>query len=1177
MKRGKTTRIVVGALAVLLAVPVVGMWALPGAHVSTAEEVGAVGARQAEEIVTRVQAEDAKLSLPMGTNMATQFVREAESASNGGAHIKTSAIGATVTLEFEGTGVRFFTKCGNGAGKLSVVVDGGDPQTIDEYINSSTATFQTQLFEATGLSETNEQHTIVLTTVAGEKGNFNFDYFEVISVDESSVDDTVQSPGNTTYYLDSSAPADGDGLSAEAAFDSLEDVNNVMFAPGDKIMIKAGSEFRGQLYPKGSGSADAPIVIDMYGEGEKPLIDGDGRYSDAPTFRDKGPFGEGGSAVYLCNQQYWEINNLRVTNWSDDGVDKERSGIRVEAYGGGTYHHIHIKNCEIFDIRGYNGQDSIWDVVPQGGGTTFYGARTTHRTGGINVVSYTERDLSQATSSSTAGAVLDATPTIFDDVLIEGNKIENCHSNGITTTNIRGELDDDSYRHTNVVIRNNEIKNVQRAGIVPLYTSGVLVERNLVDTFQQSYAGYGCGIWCDRANDMLFQYNEVCNGKNTMDGMAFNLDDMTRDGVIQYNYSHNNVGGGIMLHVRTNSYNRNNTVRYNLSVNDTAGYAAHQAILVCVGEDATTKIEDAKVYNNTFVNTNVVHPVYKGDEILFENNIFYLPNEGMASKTDAYDLGPNTSFKNNVFAGTHSPSEPQNTGANSGNVSVDESPLAGTFYGIESLEDAMEMAKLVHGSPALGMGDASIVTEAGVREDFHGNAAVLDGKLNAGIYNGESVDVVPDEGNPDLRPGEGSDDEPNEADYDVEYIEAEDERVKKSEGYNLVTGSQGHGGTHIYYSQTGTYVEYTFTGKAISIYTKTGPGAGTIDIFVDGEQVGVDDQYTAAQQFNKRAFTVVFDEEGEHTVRLENNGLKNPSATGNSFNFDCFKVFREKEVVKDSNANLASLAYALNDGAAVAIEGFSADVTSYEVELAEGTTGKVTLSGAAESDLASVEAAAAELVDGAATATLTVTAEDGTQKTYSVTFTVAEPEPEPEPELATVTFVTNGGSEVGSLTVDEDGHVAKPADPTRDGYEFGGWFTDEACTQAFDFETAVVTEDLTLFAKWTKVDEGGETPEGPDEKPGEGDEKPGDDQKPGEGDDQKPGDPGEGQDDVTPGEKPGEGGDNAGSTVTENPGSAGSEIPSTGDPAQAFAMVMAGVLGAGSISVAAMTRKRNAL
>ena len=48
-----------------------------------------------------------------------------------------------------------------------------------------------------------------------------------------------------------------------------------------------------------------------------------------------------------------------------------------------------------------------------------------------------------------------------------------------------------------------------------------------------------------------------------------------------------------------------------------------------------------------------------------------------------------------------------------------------------------------------------------------------------------------------------------------------------------------------------------------------------------------------------------------------------------------------------------------------------------------------------------------------------------------------------------------------------DGKLVKPADPTRDGYTFGGWFTDEACTQAYDFSTPV-TADLTLYAKWTK-------------------------------------------------------------------------------------------------------------
>ena len=71
-------------------------------------------------------------------------------------------------------------------------------------------------------------------------------------------------------------------------------------------------------------------------------------------------------------------------------------------------------------------------------------------------------------------------------------------------------------------------------------------------------------------------------------------------------------------------------------------------------------------------------------------------------------------------------------------------------------------------------------------------------------------------------------------------------------------------------------------------------------------------------------------------------------------------------------------------------------------------------------------------------------------------------------ESWTVTFNSNGGSACDTKFVaTADGKLAKPADPTRDGYTFGGWFTDEACTQAYDFSTPV-TADLTLYAKWTK-------------------------------------------------------------------------------------------------------------
>lgn len=66
-----------------------------------------------------------------------------------------------------------------------------------------------------------------------------------------------------------------------------------------------------------------------------------------------------------------------------------------------------------------------------------------------------------------------------------------------------------------------------------------------------------------------------------------------------------------------------------------------------------------------------------------------------------------------------------------------------------------------------------------------------------------------------------------------------------------------------------------------------------------------------------------------------------------------------------------------------------------------------------------------------------------------------------------VKFDAKGGSSVDSQTPASGSTVSKPADPTREGYTFGGWYTDEACTEAYKFDAAV-TADMTLYAKWTK-------------------------------------------------------------------------------------------------------------
>ncbi|MGM9551903.1 MAG: S-layer homology domain-containing protein [Clostridia bacterium] len=65
----------------------------------------------------------------------------------------------------------------------------------------------------------------------------------------------------------------------------------------------------------------------------------------------------------------------------------------------------------------------------------------------------------------------------------------------------------------------------------------------------------------------------------------------------------------------------------------------------------------------------------------------------------------------------------------------------------------------------------------------------------------------------------------------------------------------------------------------------------------------------------------------------------------------------------------------------------------------------------------------------------------------------------------TVSFDTCGGSAADSVSVNGNALLSKPQDPTREGYTFVGWFTDEKCTQPYDFSRKV-TGDLTLYAKW---------------------------------------------------------------------------------------------------------------
>jgi len=69
----------------------------------------------------------------------------------------------------------------------------------------------------------------------------------------------------------------------------------------------------------------------------------------------------------------------------------------------------------------------------------------------------------------------------------------------------------------------------------------------------------------------------------------------------------------------------------------------------------------------------------------------------------------------------------------------------------------------------------------------------------------------------------------------------------------------------------------------------------------------------------------------------------------------------------------------------------------------------------------------------------------------------------------TVKFETNGGTAIKDVTVEEGRTISEPAEPTKEGYKFTGWFTDDTLATKFDFNTQI-TANMTLYAGWKKND-----------------------------------------------------------------------------------------------------------
>ena len=557
----------------------------------------------------------------------------------------------------------------------------------------------------------------------------------------------------TTYYVDSIGGKDSnDGTSESKAFKTLDKVNGLNLEPGDTVLLKKGSVFEDQALKftkEDSGTAEAPVKISTYGEGEKPKINtnGHGQWElnygnrlDNVNHKWKGTVS---SSILIEDTEYLEIEGLELTNDRKSETDTEqgkayndayamdRTGVAGVAKDNGTVDHIVLNDLYIHDVTG-----NVYNKHMTNGGIYFIVAKPTNE-GETGIARY-------------------------NDV-----QIRNCSLNKVNRWGIAvgytyqwgqfetGELPDATmakYGSSNVVIENNYLNHVGGDAITTMYLDRPLIQYNVsenaaeqintTDYVQQQPrldangkeigkqdVGAGrvaAGIWPWKCKNAIFQYNECFKTLNAAsgngDGQPWDAD--YGDGTnYQYNYSHGNTASTIMF---CGGNSVNNTFRYNISQNEDMGPL-----------DPAGNSGNCQVYNNTFYIKDGLNTIWhrshgNGGPVDMENNIFYFAGNTQATVNN-WNPNGNKTFSNNLFYNVSTYPDDANAVKVNAGTDVLVNPGSGPKAVAEdraarkhedpTKETVFDGYKLAENSPAINKGKV-VVDRNGytIDHDFFGHA-----------------------------------------------------------------------------------------------------------------------------------------------------------------------------------------------------------------------------------------------------------------------------------------------------------------------------------------------------------------------------------------------------------------------------------------------------------------------
>lgn len=402
----------------------------------------------------------------------------------------------------------------------------------------------------------------------------------------SAIDSPAASAAD--YHLDCQAAVSGDGSDA-SPFNSLGDAGNMSLGPGDRLLLRRGSNCAGLLAPQGGGSEGDPVTVGAYGIGADPRV-----------------VGTGTNALLVADMSNLIVQDLDISNpGAGEPLGESttlRNGVMVTATAG-TVRNVTLRRLNIHDVAG--------DLTknPQG-------------------------------SAAIQVSALGPPPARFENLVIEANTITRVSRSGISMTgtndaNRPGASQPWTAASQDVVIRGNRIDMMAGDGIVPRGTDGAIVEDNVVSRgnlsgrgpFEPGGAICNAGIWAFRANNTLIQRNEVFGMEhNGCDGTGFDIDYFQDGTIVQHNYSHDNTGGFVLL--CSDDAVRTGAVRFNLSVNDSTTIS-HGPCGIASGVVGT--LSGLRFFNNTVVADQPSLSVLgaPAQEILlpgdfsFRNNILY--------------------------------------------------------------------------------------------------------------------------------------------------------------------------------------------------------------------------------------------------------------------------------------------------------------------------------------------------------------------------------------------------------------------------------------------------------------------------------------------------------------------------------------------------------------------------